>query len=251
MWMFRVAGLLCLPVALYLVVRTASRAGLITICVLSLYIFFRVKPMQKVFMAVAAVAAVAGLASVIPASSLERYRTLISDDVKYSAAGASAEESARGRKELLMDSLVLTMAHPVFGVGAGNFAPAASNRREKLGERAMWQVSHNTYTQVSSETGVPGLIIFLTAIMYCVRSTFRIYKKFRSFKDSDSATITDMAGALRLSWITFILLAAFDSLAYSLFVPVLMGLTELMIACARHVSLPPDQRTATLLRRPA
>lgn len=236
--LFRIAGLMVLPVALYLVVRTASRGALLTMCIIALYVFVKASNAQKVALVSLVAVGATAVVSMMPSSAFDRYRTLFSDEAAAaSATAASAEESTRSRKEMLMDSIWLTLSNPLFGVGAGNFAAAESHDKKLAGERPSWLRTHNTYTQLSSETGIPGLLIMLIAIVSCFRATSRMRDQLIAFGDSQSKTIADMARTLRLSWIAFMVLATFNHIAYSIFLPMLMGLTEVMIASAsRHLT---------------
>jgi O-antigen ligase len=62
--------------------------------------------------------------------------------------------TAEIREQLLRTSVQLTLRHPLLGVGPGQF-PIASG---------YWHESHNAYTQLSSEGGLPSLLIFLVLI---------------------------------------------------------------------------------------
>ena len=58
--------------------------------------------------------------------------------------------SAEGRKRLLMTSISLTLKHPIFGVGPGNFPTAAYDESKASGHvRNEWLVTHNSYTEIS------------------------------------------------------------------------------------------------------
>jgi O-antigen ligase len=67
---------------------------------------------------------------------------------------ADPNGSAEARKGLLIRSLHLTFEHPVFGVGPGQFQQVSGS----------WNETHNSYTQLSSEAGIPALVIFLLLI---------------------------------------------------------------------------------------
>ena len=86
--------------------------------------------------------------------------------------------SAEGRKRLLMTSIKLTFEHPIFGVGPGNFPTAAYDESKASGHvRNEWLVTHNSYTEVSSETGLPGLILFLGIIVSGFKSLTSVLRR--------------------------------------------------------------------------
>lgn len=86
--------------------------------------------------------------------------------------------SAVGRRRLLMTSIKLTFEHPVFGVGPGNFPTAAYDESKEGGHaRNEWLATHNSYTEISSETGFPGLILFLGIIASGFRSLTSVLRR--------------------------------------------------------------------------
>src|SRR5262249_13521506 len=94
-----------------------------------------------------------GALLVIAAPSKYRARLLTIFTMEGDSVDPSGASAAH-RLELLKQSLDITVKHPIFGVGAGNFPIVAGD----------WQVAHNTYTEIASEAGFPGLLIFLFLI---------------------------------------------------------------------------------------
>ncbi|MEP6601120.1 MAG: hypothetical protein ABJB49_04840 [Nitrospirota bacterium] len=62
------------------------------------------------------------------------------------------------------------------GVGPGNFPVAYWTESKSQGKPAAWNVSHNSYTQVSSEMGIPGFIVFAAMLFYSFRTTVECLK---------------------------------------------------------------------------
>ena len=86
--------------------------------------------------------------------------------------------SAEGRERLLMASIRLTFEHPLLGVGPGNFPTAAYDESKASGHvRNEWLVTHNSYTELSSETGLPGLILFLGIIVSTFKSLTSVLRR--------------------------------------------------------------------------
>ena len=56
----------------------------------------------------------------------------------------------------------------VFGVGPGQFPMQNWEEFKRRGIHIYAQVTHNSYTQVSSETGIPGLIFFLITLLFAI-----------------------------------------------------------------------------------
>ena len=95
--------------------------------------------------------------------------------------------SSEGRELLLVQSINMTFEHPIFGVGPGVFAAASWDERKRSGiNPGNAMVSHNTYTQISSETGIPGFLFFIGALLLSLKYTLSDYRAIRRV-DSDLA----------------------------------------------------------------
>lgn len=213
--------------------RTGSRSGLVTICIIGVYMFFSASLPKKLLMAVASVAMVMTAPLYLPDSVLARFRTLVSDDVQVSSGSSDPQDrqadfaagSTESRSYLLRKSIEITFANPLLGVGPGMFAVASSDLAKLEGDRGRWQQTHNTYTQVSSETGLPGLLIFLGLIFTIFRAT-RIPPEWADSSDPEIRLLSNIGYTLRLALISFCGGGLFGSLAYGMQLPILGGLAE-------------------------
>jgi hypothetical protein len=125
---------------------------------------------------------------------------------RNSAAG-SALGSENQRKELLVRAMILTAENPVFGVGMNNF-PSAAHERFNTGAED-WLGCHDTFLQISSELGVPGLLLYLAllhASWKTVRSTkLRLSRETQELPDArqlrllNDATLISLAGYIMFS----------------------------------------------------
>jgi O-antigen ligase len=159
-----------------------------------------------------------------PESVINRYKTLWEDNTDEDGNLDEATMSALGRKELLFESIRQTFVHPIFGLGAGNFPVAYSKKLESEGIfHHGYRASHNSYTQISSETGIPGLVFFLTAMGWCFRHTIRLYRGAN--KSPGQKQIANLAISVFLSLLTFSVTAFFSSQGYRFYLPLLAGLT--------------------------
>jgi O-antigen ligase len=75
---------------------------------------------------------------------------------------------------------------PILGVGPGNFPPASQRyaRGEILGRGL---ASHNMYINVATETGLVGLGLFLTLMVFAVLSAWRAMHRARDHGLQDLA----------------------------------------------------------------
>ncbi|HZS57135.1 MAG TPA: O-antigen ligase family protein, partial [Bryobacteraceae bacterium] len=185
----KVYCLLCTIPIFVSFMKTGSRSGLFTLLMLVFVTFILASISRK--MLIAAGAAVLVLASIflLPDYIKARYQTIFSPaDVASLSAGdarhlnsdiASSEE----RKALLTQSIEMTFKNPIFGVGPGVFSYASwDERKATSGIGGIAQVTHNTYTQISSETGIPGFILFFVVMVMVLKASFSGY---RSLRDTD------------------------------------------------------------------
>jgi O-antigen ligase len=132
---------------------------------------------------------------------------------RNSAAG-SALGSEEQRKELLVRALIMTAENPVFGVGMNNF-PSASHERFNTGAED-WLGCHNTFLQISSELGVPGLVIYL-ALLYAAWKTIRSTKLRLSREETElpeARQLRLLNDATMISLAGYILFSTFAHLGY-------------------------------------
>jgi O-antigen ligase len=161
-------------------VKTQSRGGAIAFVIAVIFLLIKL-PMKGRLLLVLGI----GIASLfgalyVPTSTWSRLNSifgasnsLTSDD---SLATEAATDSAASRKRLLTQSLILTYRHPFLGVGAGSFQTAEASLAAETGRRGMWHATHNTYTQVSAELGLPALALYLAALLSC----WSILRKIRA-----------------------------------------------------------------------
>lgn len=217
-------------VSLALAVKTASRAGVLMVGILTLVALLKVPPRQKVkILAVAAVAGIVGLMS-LDRVALERYKTLFDDSQDNSAEAISARESAENRKYLLREGIELTFQHPIFGVGMGVFPVAAAELSKSRGEHPLWLVSHNSFVQVSSETGFGGFFLMIGMFL---TSFALILKLDRTAKRLGLAEIRGMSVCLLLSFIALSIDYFFDAAAYDVYMPMAAGLLTALTITAK------------------
>jgi O-antigen ligase len=155
---------------------------------------------------------------------------------------ATATGSAEERWGLLKDGIYLTLRHPLFGVGPGDFQVAQADLAVARGEsRGAWRVTHNSYTQISSEMGIPGLVIYLVFLYRCFESLNSIARS--RYPGKDWQDLRALAMSLRASFVVVLTIAFFDSYAYDTNIPILAGL-----ACA--LSLIAQRQRALLTATP-
>ena len=103
---------------------------------------------------------------------------------------------------MLIESLEVTGEHPLLGIGPGNF-PIISGS---------WRVTHNAYTQMSAEGGIPAFLLYVL-ILWRAIANVRAVRNYRSA--GKEARLFSMA--LEASLFAYLVGSFFASVAYLLF----------------------------------
>jgi putative inorganic carbon (hco3(-)) transporter len=220
-------------------VRTGSRMGLVMLAVLWSAGFVASSMRQKIALVFATLLLGGAAIGLTDKASLQRYYSMISggadtDDLneEEQTQVTRAMGSTTARTELLLESLRFTWRHPVFGVGPGMFGLAASEAGQE--ERSLaWRQTHNTYTQISSEAGLPALAAYLGALASAFVVPLRCYRRFRG--DPSQRELASLSYWTLVAVLTFAVGAFFGSFAYGYIFPVLGGLAAAVGLCAADV----------------
>jgi O-antigen ligase len=224
MWTRSIAFCVILA-ALYYALRTASRAGFLSIIATILAFFWLSK--HKLKLALLGVVLIPSALLLLPADTRHRlfFIAVAGHSVQATnEAEQSSLDSQRLREMRLLDSIRLTFQHPLFGAGPGDFMAADSVYKESTGQRAQWLGTHNSYTQVSSESGIPALFFYLATIVACVRMNYRVYKKTRGISGLEDYAAVSFC--MFLSIIAYAVGSFFDQLAYSTYLPIIAGISS-------------------------
>jgi O-antigen ligase len=215
------------------IVQTGSRTALLAIMVMVVMTFMRVGYMGRL-MIVVVLAGGGVLATVaLPDAVRNRYVLMLgdSDDVREEEDRV-AVASAESRKALLFQSLQFTLKHPLFGVGAGTFQHSSVRENASEGKKAMWRETHNMYTQISSETGLPGFILYFGTVIVL----FRKYRALRLRCEGDPRLndIKNLMFIYSTSFVSVLVTGAFSSIGYQLLIPSMIGLAAALHAAGEQ-----------------
>ena len=136
---------------IYVVFLTASRGGAIALVVGALVCLWQlgVKGRRSYLLLLVPVALI--VIWLYSGNTLRERFEQTSIDPAQISHDSEASGSAEQRKELLFQSLKVTAQHPLFGIGPGNFEIISG----------VWHVTHNSYTQISAEGGIPAFLLYL------------------------------------------------------------------------------------------
>jgi O-antigen ligase len=171
------------------------------------------------------------------AGALHRLSLLVSDPAASSADTTSDSYSVASqvqREALVKTSLRYTLMHPLFGVGPDQFATAVDQDAARDNRHLPWLGTHNTYTQVSSECGIPALLFYLAVIVLCLRSNFRLYLRTRG--DPLRCDVAGLSRSLLAATFVYAVSALFFHMAYGAYLPMLAGFTVALQLTSRELS---------------
>ena len=174
--------------------------------------------------------------AVLPAEIVAR---LTSFSGAESGEKSGAAQSTDSRIHMLQRSLVCTIWHPALGVGPGQFSVWENEvSKEEGARRGFWHQTHNVYTQVSSEVGIPALLFMLGAIA----ATFGILKRIRRAARAVKHTEVWMAAVfLTIALVGFCVSTFFLSFARHMHWPAIFGFVGAFGMLAERALAAPDR----------
>ncbi|MDH5570140.1 MAG: O-antigen ligase family protein [Gammaproteobacteria bacterium] len=203
-------------------VKTGSRGGFLGLVVIIMLFVLQLKKLEntsliKGFFLISIVSGV-----IIYNSNdayIERISTLfnISDDYNLT--------SSTGRIEIWKRGIDMMVNNPMLGVGVINFISAEGMFYIDTGSR--WNAAHNSFIQIGSELGFPGLIAFCLLIYYSVKNIRKI--AYDNTKISEDLFWRYTALSIVGSWIGFVVSGSLLSAAYTSFFYFLLALSLVFI----------------------
>ena len=200
---------------------TGSRATLLAAFGMGVVYFVRSGASKKMMVILGALIGIVLIVATVPDTTLQRLASVvdaIEENRDLAIAGSTeAAASAAERQELLLDSIRISVTHPLFGIGPGQFAMYRWNEGKDLGIRKGYLVTHNAYTEVSSEDGIIGLIFFVGMIVG-TQKTIQIARKLNSpGSHRDWETGRNIATCLQLSFVCIVICGFFLANAQYIF----------------------------------
>lgn len=257
----RVAAVTSMFVVSYAFLRTGSRGGMIAFAVVALLIMMDASGRAKVFVPLICILMALVLTVAMPDSLKQRYLTFTVEDLDEESVenemNVTAVASTESRLRILKESIRLTIMNPILGVGPGMFPDATYRNAKAEGKHITWLETHNSYTQVSSESGFPGFLLFASVQWVCLRRIREMIKKFRGGRDERSRKLV-VAGQTLLYMLTaYAVTSFFASVAYQSLFPFVSGLIVAITVIGSRIA-PPEATpapvrsvTGTVRLRPA
>lgn len=191
---------------------TQSRGGFLGIVAAGSVFAWKLGRRNRVLMVAVVVVVLSAAVIFAPGGYGNRMATIID-------TSADATGSASSRRELLKRSVIIAIGNPLFGIGIGNF-PIVGIRG---------QVTHNAYTQVAAEMGLPALAFY---ILFLVAGYKRLRRmELETLEKKNLGRIYFLTVGLQASLVGYMVGSFFLSVAYEWFVYVLVGYA----ICFQHV----------------
>jgi O-antigen ligase len=145
----------------------------------------------------------------------------------------SALASTAMRQYLFRQSIRYTFSHPIFGVGPGEF-PEYEGTHEVIGgtTHGDWQETHNSYTQVSSECGIPAFLFYVAGLVSSFRLLSGTHRQAKQRRDCRDIQI--LVFSIQLGMVGFCSAIAFVNFAYFYYLPAMSGLAIAVWHAAQH-----------------
>jgi O-antigen ligase len=179
------------------VLVTFSRAGFITLAVISGVMLWKFGRGSRSSVALATLAASVLMLSIF--SGVYRSRLLTIFDPNSDPTG-----SAQQRTALLERGLDLFLRHPVVGLGMGNFHIYSINEK----------VAHNSYVETAAELGAIGLLAYLIIILAPLRGLARIEMEKLRFGSRTDLDAKCLSIGLQIVLIAYMVNSFFSSIQY-------------------------------------
>ena len=208
--LYGVGTVLCLSAS----VVTFSRGNFLGVVAASLVLAWKLSRRRRFLVVLGVVVGVLTFVSLTPPSYWVRVASIF--DPSLDAFGSS---SMRG--ELLKQSFLVTLRHPIIGVGIGNFT--------LMSARSL--VSHNSYTQIGAELGGFALLIYAMFIVAPLRRLKMIERETLTLKTPTHTWFYFLAVGLQASLVAYMVSSFFASVAFYFFVYYLVGYA----VCLRHI----------------
>jgi hypothetical protein len=214
----RTFAFVCVPLFVMEILRTGSRACLVTLIALLLMLFMLVSSRTKILLGILVPIAAVVIAATMSSFTLSRLTLIVADTSSARTVDdqelSNAIGSQAARTELQKRALELTFSHPLLGVGATNLEDGIDEMiRGITGKKSGWQGAHNTYLEVAGENGFPAAILYIVAIVMTIRLNYRSYRICRNVPQLLPASTQCLA--LLVMAMAFAVCTSFSNNAYS------------------------------------
>lgn len=238
---FRSVAVISTGLILWAVVLTSSRGALIGVAACVLIVVFWLRPSPRVLLV--AVSSIALALFLLPASYLERIGTI--QQVFEIGSTAQVDPSIVGRSSEMLVGLEMFHAHPLTGVGPGNYPELYVEYSSRLGidYRLELRQPHSLPIEAAAELGLLGLCWWFVAAFLFGRGLLRAR---RLAARAGSSEVQHYLEALTISFVGFGVTALFLHLAFARFLWMMVGIAVAAVRLGRvHSDLAVEPETVS------
>lgn len=188
----------------FAIVLTYSRGGFIGLFVAMTFFAWKAGRRRRMGIILVGFSIVALFMVAVPSYALRLASILVPSLDPVGSSGARSGE--------LLRSLVVSLRHPLFGIGMGNYAPEMSHRG---------LVTHNSYTQVAAEMGMAALVCYTLFIVTPLRKLGQVARE--AFNAKVHSDFYYLALGLQASLVAYLVCSFFASVAYLWYIYYLIG----------------------------
>jgi O-antigen ligase len=236
----KVLAILGIVLSMPFLLWTGSRGGVIGAVAYIMVLLYTSRQRVRDLVIVMVLAAI-GVAFA-PSAVLHRLTLMTGDEPTSTTSDLSAIQSKMSRIALLKRSVSETLSHPLFGVGPGQFPVQVMDEAKAKNEWFQYLGTHNSYTQVSSECGIPAFICYMAVVVMSIRTSFKIWREFRD--QPKHADIASLGLALFSGSVVYAVCSFFFHMAYTGTLPLIAGQTMALYLVVRHRLRPKHGRVA-------
>ena len=215
----RAGALTAFCVGILMIVRTASRGALVALIVCALFAFFRASMVQRIALVCLIPVVLVAVLVFVPGEALQRIRSFSASE---SDVSQEAMESTDARRYVMRKGIEYTLENPIFGVGPGQFPAYEGSHNKVLGGHGLWHEAHDAWIQASSECGIPGGVLLLSAYASAFLLLNQTYRK--AVKRADCQDIRNAIFCIMLGMVGFFVAISFLNFAYLFYGPALAGI---------------------------
>jgi O-antigen ligase len=210
-----------ITLAIFYILKTGSRGTFLATVAAGIFAIVFAK--KRLFALVLIPMMLAALIAFVPAKTMQRLMNIVinAQELEDTGTASSDVESQLQRQDTLKRSLSVTLTHPLLGVGPGMFDNFVQQRAKAANVHTASIGTHNSYTQISSECGIPALICYLATLILTMKLYLRTYKEL-SKRPIDSR-LTGIAFSGFIGTIAYIVASTFHHIAYGGALPSLGG----------------------------
>jgi O-antigen ligase len=165
--------------------------------------------------------------------------------------------STSGRSDIWRVGWRMVQAHPLTGVGSGNFQAASIHYVQGIGSLTsaylivdVPHVAHNVYLELLADLGIPGLLAFLGVAGFSMLAAGKAARRFERGGDTEMELV---ARSMVLALVAFMSADFFLSGEFSKQLWLTFALCPAILALSQRVGVPHDERAEApeRLRDPA